>query len=149
MYLLLHILGGFIICSIFVIISIVLTIIFWPLIYTRKYKDVDKITDYQQAKDQVISALKKSIEAQNAGRLDDIEAGYEELDFGLPRNSGPEFQKLFDAFGFWDCWIDARNHSWQIYEGLQEEDWPRLATLIVADLESDQEIKSHLEKIVY
>jgi hypothetical protein len=105
--------------------------------------------NYQHAKKQMISALLKCVEAQNAGRLDEIEAGYDELDFGLPRNSGPEFQKLIDALIFWDCWIDARNHYWEIHEGLQEDDWPILATLIVADLEAEREIKSHLEKIVY
>jgi hypothetical protein len=62
------------------------------------------------------------------------------LDGGLPRGSGAELDKLFIALSFWDGWIDARNHEWQYYPGIEESDWPKLAKEIVKALAKDQEI---------
>jgi hypothetical protein len=37
-------------------------------------------------------------------------------------------------------WLDSSNHDWKFYEGIKAGDWPRLARLVVADLEADREI---------
>jgi hypothetical protein len=134
---------GFII---FFVLSLGLVLLVGYL-YTKD-AEKNKIMDYQQAKQQMISALMKSAEEHHAGRLEQIEDGYEDLDIALPRNGGPEFDKLLNALYFWDCWIDARNHNWRQYDGVEADDWPRLAMLIVADLEADQEITNHLKKII-
>jgi hypothetical protein len=88
----------------------------------------------------MISGLLQAADSHEAGRLHGIEAPYDTLDSKLPRDVGPEFDKLFIALNFWDGWIDARNHDWQYYEGIRTKDWPRLARSIVADLQADREI---------
>jgi hypothetical protein len=99
---------------------------------------------YSEAKHEMIKGLLQAISAQEAGRLQDIEAPYDTLDAKLPRETEPEFDKLFIALNFWDGWIDARNHDWQYYEEVRVEDWPRLARSIVADLQADREITDEI-----
>jgi len=70
--------------------------------------------------------------------------GFDQFDTNLPRNKEPRFDKLYIALNFWDGWIDSRNHSWQYYEPLLEEDWPRLARSIVLSLETDDDVKDPL-----
>ena len=97
---------------------------------------------YQEGTQEMIKVLLEAAAAHEAGRLALIEipASYDLLDFGLPRDAGPEFDKLLVALEFWGCWIDSRNHNWQYYDGIGVNDWPRLARKIVADLEADREI---------
>ena len=96
---------------------------------------------YEEAKQEMINALLQAAAAHEAGRLALIEIpSYDLLDFGLPRDAGPEFDKLLGALEFWGGWIDSRNHDWQYYDGIGAKDWPRLARTIVADLDADKEI---------
>ena len=96
---------------------------------------------YQEGTQEMIKALLQAAAAHEAGRLALIEVpAYDLLDFGLPRDAGPEFDKLLVALEFWGGWIDSRNHDWQYYDGIGADDWPRLARKIVADLEADREI---------
>jgi hypothetical protein len=106
-----------------------------------------KNMNYKQLKREMIKALKKSIEEQNAGRIGLNEVGYDNLDHAVPRNDGPEFDKLINALYFWDCWIDSSNHNWLYHGDLQPGDWIKLANLIVVDLEADREIIDHLQQI--
>lgn len=101
--------------------------------------------DYQQARQQMIDALKASAEAHAAGRFEKINQGFDDLDQELPRSSEPNFQKLLNALYFWDCWIDDSNHGWRQYRGMTSEKWLTLANRIIVDLEADREIK-HLLK---
>jgi hypothetical protein len=66
--------------------------------------------------------------------------GYDQLDAQLPRNAGPDCDKLHVALEFWDGWIDARNHNWLYYPGVAADDWPRLARGIADDLQQDRDI---------
>lgn len=99
---------------------------------------------YNEARQTLIAELTRDAEAHEADRYLDIGAEFERVDAELPRGQGSEFDKFFIAFHFWDGWIDARNHNWQYYEGIEERDWPRLARTIVEALESDQEITDPL-----
>ena len=99
---------------------------------------------YSEAKQHMINALIRAADAHENARLAEVDVSYDNLDGELPRNVGPEFDKLFLALSFWDGWIDARNHDWEYYKGIRAEDWPRLARGIVADLEADREITDEL-----
>ena len=98
------------------------------------------MVDYQQLRQRFLTALDAAARSQESGDFAAIETGYEELDALLPRNVDPAFDKLHSALEFWDGWIDARNHNWLYYEGIQREDWPGLARGIVDDLRQDREI---------
>ena len=100
--------------------------------------------DYSEAKRDLIGGLLQAASEHEAGHLSGIETSYDTLDAMLPREAGPEFDKLFIALNFWDGWIDARNHDWQYYEGIRAEDWPRLARSLVEDLKADREISDEL-----
>lgn len=95
---------------------------------------------YSEAKQLFIAGLTRDAVAHEAQRFKDVGIGFDELDAGLPRGLGSEFDKLFIALNFWDGWIDARNHDWQYYKGIREADWPQLARQIVAALSEDREI---------
>jgi hypothetical protein len=106
--------------------------------------------NYVEAKKQITDSLLRCAEAHEAGRLADIEEGFDAVDRALPRGREPEFDKLHVALNFWDGWIDASNHNWKYYEGINAEDWPRLARQLAATLKEDQEttdvlIKQHFD----
>jgi hypothetical protein len=95
---------------------------------------------YSEAKQALIKELCRDAEAHEASRHEQVGAAFDEFDYQLPRGQGPEFDKLFIALHFWDGWIDARNHNWLYYDGINESDWPVLARRIIWSLEIDEEI---------
>jgi len=95
---------------------------------------------YLEAKQAFIDGLNRDVDAHEAGRYKEVGAGFDDLDGELPRDHGPEFDKLFIALNFWDGWIDSRNHNWLYYKGIKQSDWPVLAKRIVKSLEADEEI---------
>ena len=95
---------------------------------------------YEDLRERFAACLDAAVRAQESGDLAAVEAGFDQLDSELPRNAGPEFDKLFVALAFWDSWIDARNHDWLYYPGLVAGDWPQLARGIVQDLQQNRDI---------
>jgi hypothetical protein len=96
---------------------------------------------YHELRDRFATALEGAALSHERGVPSGIETGYDELDVLLPRGQGPEYDKLHVALHFWDGWIDARNHDWMYYEGIEERDWPHLARVIATDLRADREIQ--------
>ncbi len=95
---------------------------------------------YTEAKQFLVESLTRDAIAHESGRYQDVGHNFDEFDASLPRGSGPDFNKLLLALNFWDGWIDARNHNWQYYEGINESDWPLLASRVIESLAKDQEI---------
>lgn len=95
---------------------------------------------YDDLRERFAACLDAAARAQESGDLAAVENGFDQLDSELPRNAGPEFDKLHIVIHFWDGWIDARNHDWLYYDGLTAEDWPILARGIVQDLQQNREI---------
>jgi hypothetical protein len=95
---------------------------------------------YSEARQLFIDGLTRDVIAHESGRFKEVGAGFDHLDAELPRDEGSEFEKLFIALNFWDGWVDARNHEWKYYKGIDQSDWPRLAKRIVAALSEDREI---------
>jgi hypothetical protein len=106
---------------------------------------------YAEIKQKLIDELTHSADAHDAGRVWDIDGLYDQLEGEVLRDDpGREFDKLTIALEFWAGWIDARNHAWKFYEGIEVSDWPRLARLIVEDLRADREtvderVKRHFD----
>lgn len=99
---------------------------------------------YSQAKKYVVESLAQDIGNHDRGEFKKIGEGFDVFDQNLPRASGPEFNKLFLALNFWDCWQDARNHEWRYYKGISQADWPQFARMIIKDIEEDKDITSSI-----
>src|SRR5262249_15761966 len=105
---------------------------------------MDQPIEYDEARETMASALDRAIKAHESQRLGAIEYGYEAIDAALAGNFDPRFQKLHIALQFWVSWLDSRNHQWQYYEPLTEQDWPVYARQIVLALREDRDIPSEL-----
>jgi len=95
---------------------------------------------YENLRERFVACLDAAVRAHESGDLRAIAEGYDQLDTELPRDAGPEFDKLLVALEFWDSWVDASNHDWLYYPGIAAEDWPRLARAIVQDFQQDRDI---------
>ena len=99
---------------------------------------------YDEAKKYLIEQLTRDAENHRRGDVRKVGENFEVFDHNLPRNSGPEFNKLFIALNFWDGWQDARNHDWRVYKGISENDWPQLAKIIIQNIEEEKEIMNEI-----
>jgi hypothetical protein len=75
-------------------------------------------------------ALVADAQAHQAGRYDDIGERYDDVYVELLRIDGLSERPVRIALDFWDGWIDARNHDWLYYDGIEEHDWPRHARVV-------------------
>ena len=96
--------------------------------------------DFATAVQALCAAIGAAAQAHREGNLDGVADGFDDLDAILPRVSDPSFDQVFIAFHFWDGWIDSRNHDWQQYPGIAENDWPNLADSVVASLKAHRPI---------
>jgi hypothetical protein len=95
---------------------------------------------YDHARDFATTAVRAEAVAQERGRADEVGAAFDEFDRNLPRDSGPEFDKLHVALRFWDEWRYARDHDWRTPVPARRDEWPQLARCIADALESDEDI---------
>ena len=121
----------------------------WPLIGNplcglRAVAIVLPMWTYEQARGYLVAALRHEAGAQEQGRPEQVGSAFDEFDANLPREGGPEFDKLHIALNFWDGWIDARNHDWQYYKPIRQQDWLRLARSIAAQVEADEQVMEPL-----
>lgn len=103
---------------------------------------------YGNAKQKILDVLLLCAAEHDSGRpvaLDStIDKLFDYVDSTLPRFGGSEFDKLTIALEFCAGWLDSSIHGWKFYKGIESADWPRLARLVVADLEADREISDPL-----
>lgn len=97
---------------------------------------------YTEARARLARHLEWDAAAHQEGRFEEIGRGYDPLEGEMPQGSDPAFAKLWIALNFWDGWIDARNHGWRYYEGIDRDAWPVLARAIARDLTEDRDIMS-------
>ena len=99
----------------------------------------------------VAEALLADAEAHLAERYDEIGERFDDvLAEVLPLQDVDEHQVRV-AFSFWDGWVDARNHDWLYYEGIQQQDWPRHARAVAACLRAgrspdDPTLQKHFDR---
>lgn len=104
-------------------------------------------TDY--CTDWFIEHLERDIASHETGRIWDI--GESEIDmpeYFLCEDDLAE-ERLGLASTFWDCWVDARNHGWGYYRGMDEADWPVVARQIVRGLREKWEPERMRENAVF
>lgn len=100
--------------------------------------------DYAVAKKFLVEHLGKDALYHENKRYNMIGKGYDILDENLPRADAAISIKLQIAFEFWGGWIDARNHDWKYYKGIEKADWSVLARHVINALVNDEEITDPL-----
>lgn len=99
---------------------------------------------YHEAKHYLIEHLSRDVVLHVAGDYGHVGDNFNDFDANLPRNGDPKFKKLYIALNFWDGWLDARNHDWHFYKGISQNDWPKLAKMIIQNIEEEKEITSEI-----
>jgi hypothetical protein len=104
-----------------------------------------------EAADILADALLVDAEAHEAGRYGEIGERYDDVYAELLPLDGLSERPVRMALDFWDGWIDARNHDWLYYDGIEEHDWPRHARFVSACLRSgripdDPTLKKHFDR---
>lgn len=104
-----------------------------------------------EAADILADALLADAEAHEGGRYGEIGEHYDDVYAELLPLDGFSERPVRIALDFWDGWIDARNHDWLYYDGIEEHDWPRHARFVSACLRSDQipddpTLKKHFDR---
>lgn len=77
-----------------------------------------------------------------------VEEGLEQYEVLVSDSGAPTNTLLTFTLEFWSGWSDCAIHDWQFYQPLVKEDWPRLCSILQANLESntevtDDEIRKH------
>ncbi len=107
--------------------------------------------DENELKNYAIQSLEEALKAHEKDDLLSIGDGFDEYDRLLPREGIENHSILYIALEFGASWSDSALHGWLFYEGMNKDDWPRLAKILIDDLKSGREVTSRelLEKFTY
>jgi len=99
----------------------------------------------------IAAALRQDAAAQDAGDFESIAKRYDDVYAEVLAVSSEYPDTVATGFTFWDWWADARNHDWQYYEGIERDDWSRLARHVADSIEaglpiSDPMLVRHFER---
>ncbi len=101
--------------------------------------------DAEQARQNLIAALRKDCLAHEQGRFDDLGPLDQSLEEFFASADANGLREIRMAFNFWDSWLDERDHGFpNFYEGVTRDSWPSLARSIVAELEGGQPLTDPL-----
>jgi hypothetical protein len=101
----------------------------------------DKEVVMMDVKERMRDVLLRDAALHETGQLGAIGADFDELDT-LTRSAQED---VMIAWGFWEAWIDDRNHNFVgFYRGLEQETWPRYARYIADRLAHDAPITDPL-----
>ncbi len=106
---------------------------------------------YDYATYYFVRHLERDIEAHEAGRFEEIGLAFGDApDWALDEeNDQEDAYRLGTAESFWDQWIDARNHGWAHYPGVEESDWPIIARQICRGLRERWELERMADNAVF
>lgn len=86
----------------------------------------------------VVRGLRKATELHNTGNYDDLRRMFDETSSEI---SGEHTTREINiGLAFLDSWGDSSGHDWLYYEGIEKDDWPRIAEEIIEAIESGREI---------
>ena len=92
------------------------------------------MTVYSTVRAALAAQLIGDAAAHDAALYDSIGRRFDSIEHAFPRGAEAETTALRIALTFWDAWIDARNHGWQLTSGIERHEWPQLARVIAEDL---------------
>ena len=96
---------------------------------------------YDYAREFLLRHLERDIAAHQAKHYRAIGAAFDDApEWNLDEDRDPTgAHRLGIAISFWDGWIDARNHDWSYYPGVERDDWPLIARQICRGLRENWE----------
>ena len=95
---------------------------------------------YEQARLLAIESLQGALIAHREGKIHDIEDNLDDYDKLIPRDDITPNSLLMITLEFWSGWSDSAVHGWLFYDPMTENDWPRLAKVLIDDLKADREV---------
>ena len=104
---------------------------------------------YDYARDWFLAHLERDIAAHEAGHFDEIGAAFDDAPPIELLEDEAQAMRLGCAYEFWDAWIDARNHDWGYYSGLETSDWSTVARQICRGLRDEWEPQRMRENAVF
>jgi len=93
-----------------------------------------------ETREKLVENLRRDATMHEAGRHDEIGRRFDSLEHAFPSTDAPAAAALRVAMIFWDGWIDARNHGWQLGGTIPLADWPVLARAVAEDLAAERSI---------
>jgi len=95
---------------------------------------------YEESKKFAVDNFLRYAEFHEAGDYQRVGNNFDKYDAELPRTDDSRFTMFHISLNFWDGWQDSRNHDWLFYGGIEKDDWPRLARIIIKNITEEQEI---------
>lgn len=95
--------------------------------------------DEQMKPEQVaVRGLRKATELHNAENYDALRRMFDETSSEISEEHTS--REINIGLAFMDSWGDSSGHDWFYYEGIEKDDWPRMAEEIIEAIESGKEI---------
>jgi hypothetical protein len=99
--------------------------------------------DYSELRQSLAVRLREDARSHREGRFTSIGQSYWDLDHAAYKELKSD-DPLLIAHAFWDSWADARNHDWQFYPGIGQDDWPKLAEYLAVALEQGNPVEERV-----
>jgi hypothetical protein len=105
------------------------------------------MSKYEETKSIAIKGLEKAlISHENANWLE-LENNLDVYENAMPREEVSPNSLLYLTLEFWSAWADSANHDhWDFYPPMGKNDYPRLAKILLNNLQSNAEVTN--EEIV-
>jgi hypothetical protein len=88
----------------------------------------------------VATALDRAAQSHNVGEFQKLATILESVEAFSESGDSRAAENVAIALNFLDGWVDAANHEWLHYDGIEKNDWPDLAALIATGLRSNRPI---------
>ena len=86
--------------------------------------------------------LEEVAQAHEIGSLEILHNVFNKTEQYLSDQPGNESMAI--AYNFLDGWVDASNHDWQYYDGIEKEDWPILGRQISIALRQGKPVENEV-----
>ncbi len=98
------------------------------------------MNEYENSRKLAIEAIQKALDAHENQDFFSIGKYLDEYEVLLYKLEIEQGTLLLVAHEFLTGWSDSAAHDWYHWEPLKQEDWPRLAKIILQDLRANREV---------
>lgn len=98
---------------------------------------------YEHARKIALKGVGNAIKAHKKCDYFSIESDLETFELAIPREEIEPNSLLFLTLEFWSAWADSANHCyWNFYPPLKEQDYLRIASILLKNLETNTEVSN-------
>lgn len=99
------------------------------------------MSKYEEAINIAITGLEKALIAHENTNWLELENNLDVYEITIPREKVAPNSLLYLTLEFWSAWADSANHDhWTFYPPLGKGDYPRLAKVLLNNLQSNTEV---------